>query len=192
MQFGYYEQHVLDELLAAPQNAVLWDIGANIGLHSAAVALKRPDINVVAVEANPLLVKRLLSNVGAYKNVKVHICGLSRTFAVLPFSILSSGNSGLSSFSPWGDVPYDRVLYIAAMPASELQSAGPDIVKIDVEGYELEVLKGFGLLLSDIKKYVIETSNPESVIELLGKDNFSCRQIGPPDKPDFVFERLSH
>jgi FkbM family methyltransferase len=187
---GYYEHHVLDELLTAPENGIVWDIGANIGLHTAGVALSRPDINVVAVEANPLLAKRLLANVGAYQNVKVYLCGLSQRSELLPFSILSSGNSGQSSFRPWGHVSYERVVQISTMPASSITSAMPDVVKIDVEGYELEVLKGFGFLLGDVNKYVIETSNPEAVINLLGKDMFSYRHIGPSGLPDYVFERI--
>lgn len=187
---GYYEHHVLEELLTTPENGVVWDIGANVGLHTAAVALCRPDIDVVAVEANPLLAKRLLANVGAYQNVKVYLCGLSRRSELLPFSILSSGNSGQSSFRPWGHVSYERVVHISTMPAASITSALPDVVKLDVEGYELEVLKGFGILLGDVKKYVIETNNPEAVIELLGKDKFSCRHIGPSSLPDYVFERF--
>jgi FkbM family methyltransferase len=189
---GYYEQHVLDELLTAPENGIVWDIGANIGLHTAAVALIRPDIDIVAVEANPLIAKRLLANVGSYQNVDVYVCGLSQTVAFLPFSILSSGNSGQSSFRPWGHVGYERVVHVSTFPATSIPSNLPDVVKIDVEGFELEVLQGFGSLLGDVNKYVIETCNPEGVIELLGKDRFSCRHIGPSGLPDYVFERIVH
>lgn len=187
---GYYEDHVLDELLTVPENGIVWDIGANIGLHTAGVALSRPDVDVVAVEANPLLAKRLLANIGVYQNVTVYLCGLSQKAEVLPFSMLSSGNSGLSSFRPWAHVSYERVVHISTIPAASITSALPDVVKIDVEGYELEVLQGFGLLLRDINKYVIETSNPEAVIELLGEDKFSYRHIGPSGLPDYVFERI--
>ena len=145
----------------------------------------------MAVEANPLLAKRLLGNVGACQNVTVYICGLSQKADLLPFSILSSGNSGQSSFRPWGHVSYERVVHVSTVPAASIPSAPPDIVKIDVEGFELEVLQGFGYLLGAINKYVIETSNPEAVIDLLGKDKFTYKHIGPAGLPDYVFERIS-
>jgi FkbM family methyltransferase len=185
---GCYETGVLDELLTTPLGGALWDIGANIGLHSAAVAVLRPDLSVTSVEANPLLIGRLLANVGTYSNVSVVSCGLSRGFVNLPFSLNSSGNSGHSSFTPWSEVAYQRVITIPAIPASSI-GISPNTVKIDVEGHELDVLSGFGNMAQNVSKFVIETKFPTDVHQFLGEKIFDMRQIGETHKGDYVFER---
>ncbi len=134
--------------------------------------------------------KRLLANVGLSTNVRVCVCGLSAEFGLLPFSIMLSGNTGLSSFSPLGEIKYDKVLSIASIPACQLSIECPTYVKIDVEGYEIEVLKGFGSFRSQVKKYVIETSKPDDVLKLLGKELYTCSPLGPSHKSDFVFNRI--
>lgn len=185
---GYYEREVLDELLTTPKNGTIWDIGANIGLHSAALAVLRPDVSVTSVEANPLLIGRLLSNVGAYSNVSVVSCGLSSGYVNLPFSLNSSGNSGHSSFTPWSEVVYQRVITLPAIPASALGRA-PNTVKIDVEGHEVDVLHGFGAMAQSVGKFIIETKYPEAIHKVLGETNFSVRSVGDTHKGDYVFER---
>ncbi len=188
IQSGYYEREVLGELLTTPENGTIWDIGANIGLHSAAVAVLRPDVVVTSVEANPLLIGRLLSNVGTYSNVSVVSCGLSSGYANLPFSLNSSGNSGHSSFTPWSEVVYQRVISLPAIPATALGKA-PNTVKIDVEGHEVDVLIGFGVMAQSVSKFVIETKSPEAIHKILGEKNFSVRRVGDTHKGDYVFER---
>ena len=190
IQQGYYEQHVLDELLTTPHNGTLWDIGANVGLHSAATAALRSDLRITSIEANPLLIRRLLANVSGYANVTVVSCGLSGDYSILPFSLNSSGNSGHSSFTPWEEVIYQRVVSLPAIPASALGNA-PNTVKLDVEGHELEVLRGFGNLLSCVDKFVIETKYPQEVHQVLGRSFFGIRQIGDAHKGDYVYERLT-
>lgn len=185
---GYYEREVLDELLTTPKNGTIWDIGANIGLHSAAVAVLRPDVSVTSVEANPLLIGRLLSNVGTYSNVSVVSCGLSHGYVVLPFSLNSSGNSGHSSFTPWSEVVYQRVICLPAIPATALGIA-PNTVKIDVEGHEVDVLHGFGAMAQRVDKFVIETKHPDIIHKILGEKNFDVRSVGDTHKGDYVFER---
>jgi FkbM family methyltransferase len=188
---GYYEQQVLDELLQAPTDSTVWDIGANIGLHSAALAAIRPDLKVVAVEANPLLVNRIVGNIGKYSNVTLIAAGLSSTYGTAMLSLNTTGNSGMSSLSPLSDTQYEQLLQIATLPASSLSGAVPTIVKIDVEGHEFEVLSGFGPILHLVHKYIIETSIPDQIHELLGKKIYKCRSLGPAYKRDFVFEFIN-
>jgi FkbM family methyltransferase len=188
---GYYEQQVLDELLQAPTDSTVWDIGANIGLHSAALAAIRPDLKVVAVEANPLLVNRIVGNIGKYSNITLIAAGLSSTYGTAMLSLNTTGNSGLSSLSPLSNTQYEQLLQIATLPASSLSGAVPTIVKIDVEGHEFEVLSGFGPILHLVHKYIIETSIPDQIHELLGKKIYKCRSLGPAYKRDFVFELIN-
>lgn len=58
---GYYESEVFDALASRLQssNDVVWDVGANIGIHSLTMAKLNPGLTVVCFEPNPCLVEVL-------------------------------------------------------------------------------------------------------------------------------------
>lgn len=58
---GFYESEVLDALLnELPSGGVLWDVGANFGLHGVTAKVRRPDIRVVCFEPSPESAVRVL------------------------------------------------------------------------------------------------------------------------------------
>jgi tRNA G46 methylase TrmB len=57
---GNYEKETIDFFInSIPQNAVLFDIGANIGAFSFTIAKQRPDVKIFAFEAVPFIFKYL-------------------------------------------------------------------------------------------------------------------------------------
>jgi FkbM family methyltransferase len=154
LDHGYYEREVLEAVLASLNgSAVLWDVGANVGLHAVTVKHLRPDTTVIAFEPSPYTAARLIANADLNSAaVQVVTAALSDTTGIAELSVVSRGNSGLTSLRPWPDVRYENTILCPCTRADDLVAAGalpaPTVVKLDVEGFELEVLRGFGALLA--------------------------------------------
>ena len=153
LDHGYYEREVLDAIVGCMgDNSVLWDVGANIGLHSVTAKHRRPGSTVVAFEPAPHTASRLIANANL-NEVDVHVvtAALADADGIARLSIVTRGNSGLSSLRPWPDVKYEGTILCPSVRADALVAAeivpSPAVVKIDVEGFEAEVLRGFGELL---------------------------------------------
>jgi glycosyltransferase involved in cell wall biosynthesis len=60
---GYYEKPILDAIMAhLPTDGVLWDVGANVGIHSVTAKHLCPTATVVAFEPVPFTAARLTLN----------------------------------------------------------------------------------------------------------------------------------
>lgn len=195
---GYYQREVLDAVLSAlPENGVFWDVGANIGLHSVTVKALRPDVEVVAIEPAPLPAIRVLQN-ARLNGVQVRLAGfaLGGCAGYENLSLVIEGNSGLSSFRPWSDVRYGAHMLTRCERADDLIASGmlpaPDVVKIDVEGYELEVLRGMPALLAsgNLKAVIFEAHDDpmrpnDPFSSLFGAAGLMIEPLPPrvPDEP---------
>ena len=194
LDHGYYEREVLDAVLAglAPE-AVLWDVGANIGLHAITAKHLRPDATVIAFEPAPHTASRLMANANLNGiDVQVVTSALAATEGIAQLSVVTRGNSGLSSLRPWPGVEYEGTVLCPCVRADGLVARGalpsPTIVKLDVEGFEEDVLRGFGPLLAGtvLRSIVFEspgeaindpTSSP--VFELLTGAGFFITPLAP-------------
>jgi FkbM family methyltransferase len=138
--FGAFEPDLVPSFLARIGSARSFvDIGANFGFYSmVAVAMNR-SLDVQAVEPNPEVAAVLRET--AERNgieLAVHEVALSDRAGTVKLSF----RGGLSSIveSRWAD---DEVLHVAKTARfDDLFGQGADLVKIDVEGAELEVLAG--------------------------------------------------
>lgn len=167
---GTYEPHILRTLVdQIPPNGVLWDVGANTGVHAIGVKHRRPDVTVVAIEANPITFARLHHNVRAAQvDVDVRLVALADQTGYRPLSVIDRGNTGLTSLRPWDDITYDSTITVWCDTGDGLAAAGtpsPDVVKIDVEGFESEVLDGMSRLLDSLSAIVVE-ARPEVAARL--------------------------
>jgi FkbM family methyltransferase len=145
---GIYEKRFLDNLIGKFEcGAIFLDIGANIGNH--ALYLHNEFAEIHCFEPNPETFRRLSENVAInqFKNIKLHQVALGDHNAVLPFSEMVTGNLGNSGFfiEDTSEVSY-RVKELPVFEADGyvdgLNLARVDFIKIDVEGFELQVFKG--------------------------------------------------
>jgi FkbM family methyltransferase len=129
------------------------DIGANIGAYTL-IAAEQQQARVLAVEAHPGTFKHLGRNVArnGYRNVHLICAAAGATEGHV--RITDTPGSSTTHITQNGigvDVPLRRMDALLAETG-----LSPDVVKIDVEGFELAVLKGFGAALGDIKVLFVE------------------------------------
>lgn len=194
---GHYEP-VQEDLIVklACASKTLVDVGANVGFYSTACARTNPNITVLAFEPNPDLTEVFLRNVllnGVSRQVELHTVALSesgsRTGQLHVPPHTGSGGGSLRNLHP--EEGAARVHPIEFNTLEELfPSTQPcDLIKIDVEGNELSVLRGaLGLITQHYPTIVIELlrkwmkpfgHHPQDVIGILIPMGYECHAIQP-------------
>jgi len=161
---------------------VLWDVGANVGAYSILAAKLVPKSTVVAFEPYIPTFAHLWDNIvlNACTERIVPVCtalsdhttldnlGISDPRAGSSQHVLGGKNFGLlqPSISIRGD---------DLIPLFNFQK--PNLVKLDVDGYELQVLKGMTRLLKDhsLRSLIVEVESGKSeqpVSDLLSRAGF--------------------
>ena len=133
-----------------PEGGVMLDVGAHIGYDSLKASVKvGPTGRVVAFEPNPKTLAILRDNIAASNahNVVVQPIACTDSEQTLTlFDATPGGNSGSSSLSQQNAGPLSRSYTVRGRPMddvlAELGVTRVDVVKIDVEGAELVVLRG--------------------------------------------------
>jgi FkbM family methyltransferase len=130
--------------------AVFFDVGAHIGYDSLKAAMTVGERGrVVAFEPNPNTLTQLRSNIDASgaRNVIVQPIACTETETTLTlFDSTLGGNSGATSLSRENAGPVTRSYTVRGRPiddvVKELAIERLDVLKADVEGAELIVLRG--------------------------------------------------
>lgn len=145
--FDYEERfgHALLESIG-PETLV-WDVGANVGLYTQQF-LAKGAAQVVCVEPAPSAVEALQDKFASQQSrVLILPMALSDTCGTAPMA--ADGASPTNQLRVGASDL--QLIHVRIMRADDLiRSQGvppPTVLKIDVEGYELEVLGGFGDLI---------------------------------------------
>jgi FkbM family methyltransferase len=177
---GYYEREVFDALVGQLQTPsdIVWDIGANIGLHSLSLAKLQPELKIICFEPNPSLVDILhwQRNANRLRAVSIMPIALSDTEGD-SLLYLYPGNAGMSSLIDWSGRASSSIS-VQMLRADNLIDSGhvpmPNLIKLDVEGNELAVLKGLGSKISapDLRAIIFEDEkNINSPVKLFLKNS---------------------
>ena len=137
------------------------DIGANIGACTALWASRNPSGKILAIEPHPASFQRLQENVRL--NGWTHIECIHAAASSASGSI-EIGMTQESSMAVVGRKAFDQAETVPALTLDRLlEERGitrVDLCKIDVEGHEVEVLKGAFGTLSHIRRLIIEFHSP--------------------------------
>lgn len=126
---------------------IFLDIGSNIGFYSLIASRLIGSLGrVLAVEADPDTAQRVKEHLArnACKNALVYQIGISDRYETLNLAVNQNGNRGGSSFlaSSEHTVPVD-CQPLADFFASALSGNRPRLMKMDIEGMELRVMRAF-------------------------------------------------
>ncbi len=131
-----------------PENGVLVDAGANIGFWSLRFAHRFPGSRVCAIEANPDTFDILCRNISlnGFGNIRPVNVGIADREGELALYCNDTGNRGGDSFSH-AAADRSKTVTVEVRPlAAILSQAGIeriDLLKMDIEGFELPVLQRF-------------------------------------------------
>jgi FkbM family methyltransferase len=153
---------LIPDELPAFQPDIIYDIGANIGIASLRFAAIHPEARVFGFEPLPSNLEVCALN---YRNLRgAQLCPWavgSRT-EMTSFELNEDPRGGHLKGVTGAPGLYSRgrievQVYSIADLIREQRLAAPNFVKIDVEGAEMEVLRGIGEDVQSIKRFFIET-----------------------------------
>lgn len=168
-EFGFWEKElgsILKKYLR--KGSVFLDIGGNIGYHTLfAAACLEGSGKVYSFEPIPRLARQLKESVdiNGFSNVEVCNFGLAEHDENNIAIYLRDENIGGSSLFRYQDIELVKVRGTEKINVKKLDSFLPEtvdvnLIKIDVEGYEYEVLKGAAKLLERKHPVIIMEFSP--------------------------------
>jgi len=169
--FSTKEPETLEWIDALPEGAVLWDIGANVGLYSVYAARRRGS-RVFAFEPSVFNLELLARNV-ALNEVQDRV-----TLVPIALSDASQFSTMRLTTTEWGGAlstfgesfgwdgneirPVLEYVTIGVSMTDAVEKLGipdPDYVKMDVDGLEHFILKGGAAVLRGVRGVLIEVND---------------------------------
>lgn len=150
------------------ENSVVFDIGANTGIYSILSAKKNKSIKVYSFEPNPINSNRLIKNIhlNNLSNVLFFPFAVGNTNSRIHFTVpknnqISYVSSAVESFSKsfyngeleWEQIEVEQVTLDNFCEINKIEKL--DLIKIDVEGYEINVLSGSKIVFEKFKPIIL-------------------------------------
>ena len=170
MDWGGEEEYTADILKELSEKSVLYDIGSSIGLVTVLAAKQMKKGRVIAFEPDNEIFERLLKNLELNKLENVS----ALKYAIGEQNgITSLYSKGADDFSPRLTTSKQNITSSYKVPVYQIDTLlakkeipYPDVVKIDVEGFEKQVLMGMKRLLGlkQKPKTIFLEIHPEFVV----------------------------
>jgi FkbM family methyltransferase len=148
------ELFVIDYLrrkTSSQQDVIIFDVGANVGEYSKTLSDKFPNGRIFSFEALPATFEILKGNLRTCENVTLVNYALGDQEETRAIYTDGAG-SGLTSFYPRESMNQPEAVHISVTTVDlfceKNNISNIDFLKIDVEGFEFEVLKGAEKMIS--------------------------------------------
>jgi len=167
------EPETISWLKSFDPHDVFFDVGANVGIYSLYAASLFPEMEIVAFEPMPANFKALCENShdnGFYIYCQRHAVGNFTGYVHLHIPENESGKSGAQMCDK-----DKKGALVNAVKIDDLKVTKPANFKIDIDGQELEVVKGMQKTLPHIKSILIEV-HPTSkgpIVDILTAAGFT-------------------
>lgn len=164
---------LIRDLRGSGRPTVFLDIGAHGGLYS--ILFRKQDLveRVIAFEPDPVNVVQLRANLflnGLLDAITVVQAAAAGSAGTITFHMAGEGNRGGSRMGEEGEATWVRKVEVETVRVDDvLPGAGAFVaVKIDVEGYELDVLSGMERILAENDCLLQIESFPDKAQALIG------------------------
>lgn len=162
-----YKNHMILPEFKGKKDKIIFDVGANEGFYALGMKKNNPKLKIVAIEPVPSTFKILKKNIQSnkLKNIILVNQALTKkkgkiTFEMVPEVTFVGGLDIAMQKRKWLDVKRIKKITVNSTTLSslckKLKIDKIDILKLDVEGSELDILKSSKTFLPNIKKIVIE------------------------------------
>ncbi len=188
-----YEDRFHNALLNAIRPGdVVWDIGANVGFYTKLFADRvGPSGAVLAFEPSPEQFASLTAAIAGRANVQTQNVALSNASGTANFYLNGSGIGVTDGLAP--SAGNARVVEVCVERADRFGAPNPPcVIKIDVEGFEFEVLQGLSGLLPNqalraifMEVHFLQLANrglpdaPRDMMAILRAAGFNVRWVDP-------------
>jgi len=165
----YYEQSILKAWFKYGVFKTVFDVGANIGNHTLFFASNSPDAEVYSFEPMPVNYKVLESNIinnSLINRVHLYNKAVGSQKGTVRMKIGVENNNGTAQITEEDNENLETVEVVAI---DDLELPVPDFIKIDTEGYEIQVLNGM--------KNVLQQSNALVWLEIDSENAMEVYQI---------------
>ncbi len=206
---GFYEPFQADLLVELGKFSKHFiDVGANMGFYCLALCVENDSLIVNAFEPQPNIYKVLkenlaLNEIGSPKNgggVTIHNIGLGSMKGQLTMyvpKITSSGGASFRDLHPDEGEPTKLIVPVNLL--DNLVETNADLIKLDVEGSEVNVIDGAKKLINLAKPTIVAEllrkwmrpfgHSPQIFLEKLFRYGYECHAIGAHSlKPIYVID----
>ena len=153
--YDYNNMHLIQLMLK--DGGTFFDIGANIGSFTL-IASEQGAARIHAFEPHPATFRRLKENVEANSQDNVFLHNIALGDAESTVLLTDKAGSAINHIvSAENQVAETLVVKCRRIDTiCEELAVVPEYVKLDVEGFEYDVLRGFGQMLSSVKVLMVE------------------------------------
>jgi FkbM family methyltransferase len=182
------------------KNAVVWDVGANVGVFTFAAAAVAREGVVVSIEADIWLAgllrrtRRLEPYISS--DIRIVPVAVSEACGVAGFNVATRGRASNSldcvdPRSQQGGVREKNYVPTITLDTLALTMPKPDFIKIDVEGAEGLVVKGGLSVIRDVRPviYIELGAGSEEIYKYFVDAGYVCKAFGGGDP---VKDRLTN
>ncbi|MCB0518009.1 MAG: FkbM family methyltransferase [Lewinellaceae bacterium] len=145
-QFEKLSLNLARDIMAKGGNLV--DIGANFGFYTCVLG-NMPGVRCLSVDASPRIMAKLKANLSLNPSVKTEVVqtALASDYGTVKFFSPDSGNLGMSKTVMADEDAGEDYIVLDSIPLNALLSEKKmkpiKLLKIDIEGFEMEVFKTF-------------------------------------------------
>jgi len=165
------------------------EVGARYGDESIELSKIFNSAKIYSFECNPLTVDICKENLKNYDNISFFDYGLGEAIALLPFYSYINNNDGASSF--YKRIDFDKtqeqtgIIKINTLKDFSINHniKCVDLLCMDVQGFELNILKGASDFIKNIKYIIMEEPNPIINSNYL-PDNIYSKYIHAPSSKE--------